>query len=69
MSLAFQILFFVLSKLPKFLRERIMPDMRISPISNSPSKIQLDRLAHVYFEHPDLDKFSKFAKDFGFAEA
>ncbi|KAJ4856759.1 hypothetical protein T069G_10127 [Trichoderma breve] len=45
-----------------------MPDMRIPPISNNPSKVQLVRIAHVYFEHPDLEKFSEFAKDFGFVE-
>ncbi|KAJ9148539.1 Glyoxalase/Bleomycin resistance protein/Dihydroxybiphenyl dioxygenase [Pleurostoma richardsiae] len=46
-----------------------MPDMLIPPIKNNPTKIQLDRLAHVYFEHPDLKTFEKFAKDFGFVEA
>ncbi|KAI1020944.1 hypothetical protein LB503_010051 [Fusarium chuoi] len=34
-------------------------------IRNDPSKIQLERIAHVYFEHSDLDKFDEFAKDFG----
>jgi hypothetical protein len=56
----------VLSKLPRSVRERIMPDMRIPEIVNSPEKVQLVRLSHVYFEHPDLDEFSKFAEDFGF---
>ncbi|KAJ5645283.1 Glyoxalase/Bleomycin resistance protein/Dihydroxybiphenyl dioxygenase [Penicillium longicatenatum] len=42
--------------------------MRIPSISNNPEKIQLDRLGHVYFGHPDLHKFSEFAKDFGFVE-
>lgn len=59
----------ILTHLPRSIRERIMPDMLIPPISNNPSKVQLCRLSHVYFEHPDLDKFSKFAKDFGFVEA
>jgi hypothetical protein len=59
----------VLTKLPRFIREAIMPDMLIPPISNDPSKIQLNRTSHVYFEHPNLSKFSKFAADFGFVEA
>ena len=42
--------------------------MRIPPITNDPSKVQLSRLAHVYFEHPDLVQFEKFATDFGFIE-
>ncbi|UKZ94622.1 uncharacterized protein TrAFT101_009479 [Trichoderma asperellum] len=46
-----------------------MPDMLIPPITNDPSKVQLARISHVYFEHHDLDKFREFAKDFGFAEA
>lgn len=46
-----------------------MPDMLIPPITNEPSKVQLARISHVYFEHPDLDKFREFAKDFGFVEA
>lgn len=45
-----------------------MPDMLIPPIANDPSKVQLARPAHVYFEHPDLDKFRQFARDFGFVE-
>jgi hypothetical protein len=58
-----------LSKLPRPIREAIMPDMRIPAIVNEPSKVQLSRISHVYFEHPDLDKFREFAKDFGFVEA
>ncbi|EXK46308.1 hypothetical protein FOXG_10832 [Fusarium oxysporum f. sp. lycopersici 4287] len=38
-------------------------------IKNDPSKIQLERIAHVYFEHPDLEKFDPFAKDFGLIPA
>ncbi|KAJ6096514.1 Glyoxalase/Bleomycin resistance protein/Dihydroxybiphenyl dioxygenase [Penicillium sp. IBT 16267x] len=64
-----KLVFTFLSYLPRSVRERIIPDMRIPPISNNPEKIQLARLGHVYFEHPDLDKFSEFAKDFGFVEA
>lgn len=59
----------LLAKLPRPLRESIMPDMRIPPISNNPSKVQLVSIAHVYFEHPDPEKFGEFAKDFGFVEA
>lgn len=59
----------VLSKLPRSLREAIMPDMLIPPIANNPDKVQLSRISHVYFEHPDLQKFRKFANDFGFIEA
>lgn len=35
-------------------------------MSSSTSKIQLDRLAHVHYLHPDLDKIHKFLLDFGF---
>jgi hypothetical protein len=59
----------VLSMLPRPVREYIMPDMLIPLISNSPSKVQLVRLSHVYFEHHDLSKFAKFALDFGLVEA
>ncbi|KAI1502342.1 Glyoxalase/Bleomycin resistance protein/Dihydroxybiphenyl dioxygenase [Biscogniauxia marginata] len=43
--------------------------MRVPTITNSSSKVQLARISHVYLEHPDLDKFENFAKDFGFVEA
>ncbi len=69
MSFIFKLLFKLISKLPRFIRERIMPDMRIPHISNNPSKVQLDRLGHLYFEHPNLEEFRKFAEDFGFVEA
>jgi hypothetical protein len=59
----------VLEHFPAFIRNRIMPDMLISPVENNPSKVQLERLSHVYFEHPDLEYFTKFAIDFGFVEA
>ncbi|KIW65776.1 hypothetical protein PV04_08003 [Phialophora macrospora] len=58
----------VLAYLPRFLRERIVPTMPIPDVKNDPSKVQLVRLAHVYFEHPDLNTFAKFATDFGFVE-
>ena len=38
-------------------------------IINDPSKIQLERIAHAYFEHRDLNKFDQFAGDFGLIEA
>lgn len=65
-ELALSLALNVLSKLPRSIREGIVPDMRIPEISNSPVKVQLTRLSHVYFEHPDLEEFSNFAKDFGF---
>ncbi|KAJ5773315.1 hypothetical protein N7457_008211 [Penicillium paradoxum] len=43
-----------------------MPPGRIPPVSNNPEKIQLERLSHVLFSHPDLEKFNTFAVDFGF---
>jgi Glyoxalase/Bleomycin resistance protein/Dioxygenase superfamily len=58
----------LISHLPKFIREYIMPDMLIPPISNNPSKVQLIRISHIYFEHPDLQAFGKFARDFGLIE-
>ncbi|KAK4941707.1 hypothetical protein LTR10_018446 [Elasticomyces elasticus] len=45
-----------------------MPAMPIPSVTNDPSKVQLARLGHVFFEHPDLDKFAKFAADFGLVE-
>lgn len=59
----------VFSKLPRSIRERMVADMRIPTIINNPDKVQLDRLGHVYFEYPDLEKFDKFAMDFGFIAA
>lgn len=68
MAFALKYLFTVLSWLPRPIREAIMPDMLIPPIANHPKKVQLSRISHVYFEHPDLAKFELFAKDFGFVE-
>ncbi|KAL2861193.1 Glyoxalase/Bleomycin resistance protein/Dihydroxybiphenyl dioxygenase [Aspergillus lucknowensis] len=51
-----------------------MTDLQITPghiplpIRNSPAKIQLNRISHVYHSHPDLDSFDAFARDFGFVE-
>ncbi len=58
----------ILAYLPRFIRERLVPNMPIPDVKNDPSKVQLVRLGHVYFEHPDLNKFAKFARDFGFIE-
>lgn len=46
-----------------------MPRGRIGPVVNSPDKIQLNRLSHVYFSHCKIEKFDQFASDFGFEEA
>lgn len=43
--------------------------MRVPSVINDPSKIQLNRIGHVYFEHENLAEFDKFAVDFGFVEA
>jgi hypothetical protein len=42
---------------------------RLPQILNNPSKIQLQRLSHVYLAHPDLEEFHRFALDFGFQVA
>lgn len=47
----------------------IMAVTRLPTITNDSSKIQLERIAHVYFDHPDLDSFNQFALDFGLVEA
>jgi hypothetical protein len=41
---------------------------RISPSLNSPLKVQLARLSHVYLRHSDPERFLIFANDFGFVE-
>jgi hypothetical protein len=46
-----------------------MSSFRIPPIANSPNKIQLSRISHVYLSHPDLSQFENFAADFGLVEA
>jgi hypothetical protein len=58
----------VLPKLPRPVREFILPNMRMPPIENDESKVQLERLGHVIVEHADLAKFRQFAKDFGMVE-
>jgi catechol 2,3-dioxygenase-like lactoylglutathione lyase family enzyme len=70
MSLALSVAVTVLSALPRRISESIIhfANMRIPTVVNDPSKVQLVRLGHVTFEHPDLEKFREFAKDFGFVE-
>jgi hypothetical protein len=46
-----------------------MSTLRIPPIANSPNKIQLSRISHVYLSHPDISQFESFAADFGLVEA
>jgi hypothetical protein len=41
---------------------------RIKPTPNSPEKIQIQRISHVFLRHPNPEKFLTFAKDFGFVE-
>jgi hypothetical protein len=41
---------------------------RIRASPNSPEKIQLERISHVYVRHVDPEKFLAFAADFGFIE-
>lgn len=59
----------VIPLLPKNLQDWIFPSSNIPTVQNNPSKVQLSRIAHVYFEHHDLDAFDRFANDFGFVEA
>lgn len=58
----------IISRLPQRLQEWMIPPMPIPDVHNDPSKIQLIRLGHVYFEHRNLKDFQRFAKDFGFIE-
>jgi hypothetical protein len=46
-----------------------MSTLRIPPIANSPDKVQLSRVSHVYLGHPELSQFENFAADFGLVEA
>ncbi|PVH68976.1 Glyoxalase/Bleomycin resistance protein/Dihydroxybiphenyl dioxygenase [Cadophora sp. DSE1049] len=41
---------------------------KVKPTPNSPEKIQLERLSHVYIRHVNVQLFLKFAADFGFVE-
>lgn len=59
----------MITLLPKKWQDWILPPSSIPTVQNNPSKVQLSRVAHVYFEHSDLETFELFAKDFGFIEA
>ncbi|KAB5511432.1 Glyoxalase/Bleomycin resistance protein/Dihydroxybiphenyl dioxygenase [Coniochaeta sp. 2T2.1] len=67
-ALGLQFMLSVVSKLPKPIRNAIVPDMSIPHIANDPSKVQLARPSHIYVDHSNLDEFTKFAVDFGFVE-
>jgi hypothetical protein len=69
MSFTLSLILNVASKLPRNIRQAIIPNMLIPKIVNDPSKVQLARLGHIYFEHPDLEEFDEFSIDFGFATA
>lgn len=58
-----------LTYMPKCVRDFLAPPTPILDVANDPSKVQLERISHVYFQHPNLDKFGSFARDFGFVEA
>ena len=59
----------ILTLLPSKWQNWILPPSNIPVVENSPQKVQLSRIAHVYFEHANLEAFTRFAKDFGFVEA
>lgn len=52
--------------LPRKWQDWVFPPTSIPTVTNNPSKVQLSRIAHVYFEHRDLKAFDAFAHDFGF---
>ncbi|KAL2816571.1 hypothetical protein BDW59DRAFT_166296 [Aspergillus cavernicola] len=58
----------LIAHLPKSWQDWILPPASIPIVTNHPSKIQLSRIAHVYFEHRDLNRFNQFAEDFGFVQ-
>lgn len=59
----------LLNYLPTEWKDYFIPPQPIPDVKNDPSKVQLSRISHVYYHHPDLDQFTRFAKDFGFVEA
>jgi hypothetical protein len=59
----------LLAYIPQSVRNFIVPPMPIPDVNNNPFKVQLSRIAHVYYQHSDLSTFRKFAKDFGLVEA
>jgi len=58
----------MLAHLPKTVRTFLVHPMPIPDVKNNPSKVQLSRISHVYYQHSDLQTFRKFAKDFGLVE-
>jgi hypothetical protein len=58
-----------ISHFPNSVKRMIVPPMPIEDVKNDPSKVQLSRISHVYYAHPNLEKFKEFAEDFGFVEA
>lgn len=52
----------LISKLSRVIRKSVM---RIRRIVYNTSKVQVARIARVYFEHPELDAFVDFAADWG----
>lgn len=59
----------IIALLPTKWQNWILPPSSIPVVENTPDKVQLSRIAHVYVEHADLESFTKFAKDLGFVEA
>ncbi|GLA43942.1 hypothetical protein AnigIFM63309_002039 [Aspergillus niger] len=59
----------LIALLPSKWQNWILPPSTIPVVHNSPQKVQLSRIAHVYFEHASLEAFTRFAQDFGFVEA
>lgn len=59
----------IIALLPTKWQNWILPPFSIPVVENTPDKVQLSRIAHLYVEHADLESFTKFAKDFGFVEA
>ena len=44
------------------------PSAITPPASSDPDKIQLARIAHVYYTHKGFDRAHSFLQDFGFTE-
>lgn len=59
----------VLTLLPQTWQDWILPPTTVPIVQNNPSKVQLSRISHVYFDHGNLEEFDRFAKDFGFIQA
>lgn len=59
----------VIALLPVKWQNLIFYPSSIRIVEDSLAKVQLSRVAHVYFDHANLNVFTNFAKDFGFVEA